>query len=78
MTHIYVRKVTIVDSDDGLSPGRCQSIISTNAGILLIGPFSEIRHWNEYIFVHGNAFENFVCETTAILSRPQFVKYFDI
>ena len=46
VTHIYVFNLTIVGSDDGLSPGRCQAIIWTNAGILLIGPlgtnFSEI------------------------------------
>ena len=28
-----------IDSDNGLSPGRCQAIIWTNAGIFLIGPF---------------------------------------
>ena len=31
-------KLTIIGSDDGLSPGRCQAIIWTNAGIFLIGP----------------------------------------
>ena len=45
-THICVSKLTIVGSDNGLSPGRRQAIIWTNAGILLIGPlgtnFSEI------------------------------------
>ena len=30
--------MTIIDSDNGLSPGRRQAIIWTNAGILLIGP----------------------------------------
>ena len=38
--------LTIIGSDNGLSPGRRQAIIWTNAGILLIGPlatnFSEI------------------------------------
>ena len=38
MTHICVSKQTIIGSDNGLSPGRCQAIIWTNAGILLIGP----------------------------------------
>ena len=38
MTHIYVRKLTIIGSDNGLLPGRRQAIIWTNAGILLIGP----------------------------------------
>ena len=46
MTHICVGKLTILGSDNGLSPGRRQAIIWTNAGILSIGPlgtnFSEI------------------------------------
>ena len=46
MTHICVSKLNIIGSDNGLSPGRRQAIIWTNAGILLIGPlgtnFSEI------------------------------------
>ena len=45
-THICVVKLTIIGSDNGLSPGRRQAIIWTNAGILLIRPlgtnFSEI------------------------------------
>ena len=46
VTHICVSKLTIIDSDNGLSPDRRQAIIWINAGILLIGPlgtnFSEI------------------------------------
>ena len=46
VTHICVGKLTIIDSDNGLSPDRRQAIICTNAGILVIGPlgtnFSEI------------------------------------
>ena len=38
VTHICDSKLTIIGSDTGLSPGRCQAIIWTNAGILLIGP----------------------------------------
>ena len=38
MTHICVANLIIIGSDNGLSPGRCEAIISTNAGILLIGP----------------------------------------
>ena len=37
MTHICVR-LTITGSDNSLSLGRCQTIIWTSAGILLIGP----------------------------------------
>ena len=46
VTHICVGTLTIIGSDNGLSPERRQAIIWTNAGILLIGPlgtnFSEI------------------------------------
>ena len=46
MTLICVEKRTIIGSDNGLSPGRRQAIIWTNAGIFLFGPlgsnFSEI------------------------------------
>ena len=46
VTHICVGKLTIIGLDNGLSPGRRQAIIQTNAEILLIGPlgtnFSEI------------------------------------
>ena len=44
--HICVRQLTIIGSDNGLSLGRRQAILWSNAGILLIGPlgtnFSEI------------------------------------
>ena len=36
MTHIYVSKLVIIGSDNGLSPSRRQSIIRTNAGRMLI------------------------------------------
>ena len=39
VTHICVNKLTIFGSDDGLSPGRRQAIIWTNAAILLIWTF---------------------------------------
>ena len=46
VTHICVGNLTIIGSDNGLSPGRYQAIFWNNAGILLIGPlgtnFSEI------------------------------------
>ena len=37
VTNIGVGNLTIIGSDNGLSPGRRQAIIRTNAGILLIG-----------------------------------------
>ena len=46
VTHICVSELTIIASDNGLSPGRRQAIIWNNAGLLLIQPlgtnFSEI------------------------------------
>ena len=46
VTHICVGKLTIIGSDNGLSPERHQAFIWTNAGILLIWPlgtnFNEI------------------------------------
>ena len=38
VTHICVSTLTIIGSDNGLSPGRPQAIIWTSDGILLIGP----------------------------------------
>ena len=38
VTHICVNELTIIGSDNGLSPCRRQAIIWTNARILLIGP----------------------------------------
>ena len=85
MTHICVDKLTIIASNNGLSPDRHQAIIWTNAGILLIWPlrtnFSESlseRHifsfMKMHIFIHENAFETVVCEMSAILFWPQCVK----
>ena len=46
MTHICVGNLTIIGSDNGMSPDRRQAITWTNAGISLIGHsgtnFSEI------------------------------------
>ena len=36
MTHIFVSKITIIGSDNGLAPGRRQAINWTNAGISFI------------------------------------------
>ena len=77
VAHICVSKLTIIGSDNGLSPGRRQAIIWTNAGILLIGPlvtnFSEILIEIYTFFNQENASENVVWEMVVILSRPQCV-----
>ena len=54
VTRIYVNKLTIIGSDNDLSPGRRQAIIWNNAGILLFWPlgtnFSEILIGNQMFY----------------------------
>ena len=38
--YICASKLTMIGSDNGLLPGRCQTNIWTNAGMLLLGPFA--------------------------------------
>ena len=78
--HTCVSKLTIIGSDNGLSPGQHQAIIWTNARILLFGPFS-LRNklkWdfnrNSDIFIQGNALENVVWKMFTNRSLPQCVK----
>ena len=56
MMHICVGILSIIGSDNGLSPDRRQAIIYANTGILLIAPletnFSEI--WFE---IHAFSFQ---------------------
>ena len=79
VTHICVSDLTSIGSDNGLSPGRRQAIIKTNAGILLIRPlgtnFSEFLVEILIFSLKKIAFESVVCEKAAILSRPQWVKW---
>ena len=76
VTHICVSKLTIIGSDNGLSPDRRQAITWTNAGLLFWTLRNKLQ-WNlnrnSKIFIQENAFECVVCETAAILSRPQCV-----
>ena len=55
--HICISKLTIIDSDNGLSPGRRQAIIWTNAGILLIRHLG--TNFSE-ILIEIHTFENVV------------------
>ena len=70
MTLIRVGKITTIGSDNGLSPGRRQAIISFSAGILLIGyiriNFSEIISDKSYVSIKGNALQNVVYGMMAI------------
>ena len=68
-THICVGKLTIIGSDNGLSPGRRQAIIWTIAGILLIGTlgtnFSEIL-----IGIQTFSFKNMHLKKSSAKWRP--------
>ena len=73
VTVVCVAKLTIIGSDNGLSSGRHQAVIWTNAWILLIGPlgtsFSDIL-----IGIETSWFKKIhVCEMVSILSRPQWL-----
>ena len=69
VTHICVSILTIVGSDNGLSPGRRQAIIWTNAGILLIEhsrtKFSEIL-----IEIQTFSFKKMHLKTSSAKWRP--------
>ena len=64
VTHICVSKLTIVASDNGLSPGRRLAIIRTNDGILWIQylgtNFSEILSKTDTLKMWSAKWRNFV------------------
>ena len=72
MTHICVSILTIIGSDNGLSPGRRQwwNIVNWT-------PRNKLQWYinrSSYIFIQENALESVVCEMSVILSWPQCVK----
>ena len=72
VTHICVGNLTIIGSDNGLSPGRRQAITWTNVGILLIGPigtnFSEML-----IAIHTFSFKKMHLKMSSAKLRPFFL-----
>ena len=72
VTHICVSKLTIIGSDHGLSPGRCQAMIWTNAEILLMGPlgtkFSEI-----FIEMHTFSFKKMYLKMSSGKWQPSYL-----
>ena len=69
VTHICVSKLNIIGSDNGLSPGRCQAINWTNAGILLIGPLG--THFNEILIaIHTFSFKKIHLKMSSGKWRP--------
>ena len=78
VTHIWVSKLAIIGSDNGLSPDRRQAIVWTNAGILLIGPlgtnFSEVLIGIQTFSFKKMHMKISSAKMAAILPRPQCVK----
>ena len=89
--HICANKLTIIGSDNGLSPGGWQAIIWTNAGILSIRTsgtnFSEISSeihifsFNEeivFVICHLRIGGNFVLASTVVYCRAHILSVYDI
>ena len=69
MTHICVGNLINLESDNGLSPGRHQAIIWTNAGLLLIGPLG--RNFNEILIaILTFSFKKMRLEVSSVKRRP--------
>ena len=69
VTHICVSKLTIIDSDNGLSPGRRQAIIWTNAGILLIRTLG--TNFSENLSsIHAFSFKKMHLKMLSVKWRP--------
>ena len=69
MTHICIGKLTIIGSDNGLSPGRRQAIIWNNARILLIGPLE--TNFNEILIeIHTFSFKKMHLKMSSGKRRP--------
>ena len=67
--HICVSKQTSIGSDNGLSLGRRQAIIWTNAAILLIGPLG--TNINEILMkIHSFSFKKIHLKVSSAKLRP--------
>ena len=73
--HMYVGKLTIIGSDNGLLPMRRHAIIWTNAGLLPIGTLGEQTSAKLTHFIQENVYENVVCERASILTGFQCFEY---
>ena len=73
LTHICISELTIIGSDNGLSPRRRQTIIWNNVNWTLRNKLQWNFNRNSNIFIQENALEHVVCEMASILSRPQCV-----
>ena len=67
--HIFVGKLTNIDSDNGLAPQRRQAIIWTNVGILLIEPLG--TNFSEFLIrIHTFSFKKIHLKMSSGKWRP--------
>ena len=69
VTHICVGNLTIIGSDNGLSPNRRQAITWINVGILLIGPL-ETNFSEMLIEIHTFSFKKIHLKMSSGKWRP--------
>ena len=78
VTHIRVSNLTIIGSDNGLSPRSAPTRYLNQWWNIVNWTLRNKLQWNfnrnSNIFINKNAFEDVVCEMVSILSRPQCVK----
>ena len=74
--HKCISELTIIVSDNGVSPDQCQAIIQCwNIFNWTLGNKLQWNlNQNSYIFIQENALANVVWKMAAILPRPQCVK----
>ena len=69
VTHKCIINLTLIGSDNGLSPGWHQAVIWTNAGILLIGPLG--TNFIEIIFeIQTLSFKKKYLKLSSVKYRP--------
>ena len=69
VTHICVSKLTIIGSDNDLSPGRRQAIIWFKAGILLMKPLG--TNFSEHLIrIHAFSFKKMHLKMSSAKWRP--------
>ena len=71
--HLCICNLAVIGSDNGLSPSRCQTMIWTNAGILIRNKLQWNANRNSNFFIEENAFQYVIWKMLAIFSRPQCV-----
>ena len=72
VTHICVGNLTIIGSDNGLSPGRRQAITWTNVEILLIGPLG--TNFNAILIgIQTFSFKKMHLKMSSVKWRPFFL-----